>query len=381
MNILVINATTDLYGANRILAQVMEILGEKNKLILVVPQEGPLCEHLRARNVNVEFVFEQELPHIGRDMSTIPGMLRTLRKFSKSYFTLKKIIKQHNCTLAYVNTLSCVMNLRLLKWIGIKTVAHVHEILEQPKLFTDIINKSALNWADHIICVSAPVYENLLLHAPDQKRKNKLTTILNGIGDAFKETAYVEKPAAEKLTVCLIGRIKPEKGIWFFLDAIDQLSPEIAAKAVFQIVGGPAPGGDHHIVKLNESIAANKFGSSITYIPFTIDVKGLQAASDIQVVPSLMRDPFPTTILEGLSAGKPVIATNTGGAIQSVVHGETGFLINADDVAAFKQYLELLITDDTLRKKMGHNARQYFEQHFTLEIFRRNILHYLETVL
>ena len=92
------------------------------------------------------------------------------------------------------------------------------------------------------------------------------------------------------------------------------------------------------------------------------------------MVPSLLRDSFPTTVLEGLSAGKPVIATNTGGAVQSVDDNITGFLINPSDTNRFAEKMNILIADEALRVQMGKAARSAFLKRFTLNSFRENLL-------
>lgn len=378
MNILVINGSADLYGANRILAQVLEILSKEHRIVLLLPEEGLLTGYLEEQQVKAEIIYVAHLPNISRGMSSVPGLLQTGTRFVSCFFKLRKIIKQYHCDFAYVNTLSCFLNLKLLNWLRIPALLHVHELLIQPERITAMINRSAVKWADHIICVSAPVLENLQRHLPEAQGSRKMIAILNGIKDL--STAPADSPPAEKTVISLVGRIKPEKGIWFFLEAIDRLPPVVADQAVFRIIGGPAPGGENYIDELRCSITGSRYSDKITYIPFTKEVQLLQQSSDILVVPSLMKDPFPTTILESLSAGKPVIATNTGGSVQSVVHGETGFLVDAYDVAFFAHYLELLITNEALRSQMGYNARRYYEAHFTMEIFSREFLDYFNGI-
>ena len=71
---------------------------------------------------------------------------------------------------------------------------------------------------------------------------------------------------------------------------------------------------------------------------------------------------------------KPVIATNTGGAVQSVEDNVTGFLISPLDTKKFAEYLQALIESETLRNTMGKSARQFYLNNFTLEIFNDNFL-------
>ena len=127
------------------------------------------------------------------------------------------------------------------------------------------------------------------------------------------------------------------------------------------------------IQKLNQDIANHKYKEYIQYFSFIEDVREHLNMTDILLVPSLMADPFPTTILEGLSAGKPVIATNGGWAVQSIEDGVSGRLINRDTPNQFRDILTILITDETERRRLGANARERFLNMFQVNIFKENI--------
>jgi glycosyltransferase involved in cell wall biosynthesis len=365
MSVLIINASSDMYGASRILLQTMEIL-KPRKIILIVPSEGLLTKFL-ASNQNyshVQVKIAEDMPVIFRKMNLKHALqlLKNIYSFNK---VLKKIKKDCFVDWAYINTLSSFIIIRLLKRLSFKILVHVHEILENEKLFTRSINRYAVKWSDQIIAVSEPVRLNL-----EQACKNdNIVTVLNGIDDMF--VPPVTK-SSTKIIVSLFGRIKPEKGIWFFLDAIALLDKDILAKADFIIAGSAAPGGDHYIEKLKKDIATHPAKENIEFMYFIPDIKNILNSSDIIVVPSLMKDPFPTTILEAASAGKPVIATNAGGAVQSVKHKVTGFLISPADTEKFAECLKELLESKDLRNRMGSAAQSFYRENFTLDIFNKN---------
>lgn len=85
------------------------------------------------------------------------------------------------------------------------------------------------------------------------------------------------------------------------------------------------------------------------------DVPDIINAIDIQVNASVKPDPFPHVILEGMSLGKVVIATNLGGAVESVGDGQTGFLIPPDDKILAEKLL-VLMSDKQLISEMSNNA-------------------------
>jgi glycosyltransferase involved in cell wall biosynthesis len=75
---------------------------------------------------------------------------------------------------------------------------------------------------------------------------------------------------------------------------------------------------------------------------------------------------FPRSILEAMRAGLPVIASQVGGIGESVMDGETGFLVARGDVERLRTRLALLLSEADLRRRLGAAGRQRYEQHFTL---------------
>jgi glycosyltransferase involved in cell wall biosynthesis len=365
MTVLIINASSDMYGANRILLQTMEIL-KPRKIILIVPSEGLLTKFLGGNQnySHVQVKVVEGMPVVFRKMN-LKYALHLLKKIYSFNKVIKKIKKDCYVDWAYINTLSSFIIIRLLKRLRFKVLVHVHEILENDRLFTRSINRYSIKWSDQIIAVSEPVRLNL----EQACKKDNIVTVLNGIDDMFVPSVI---KSSTKITVSLFGRIKPEKGIWFFLDAIALLTEDTLSKAHFIIAGSVAPGGDHYLEKLKKDIEVHPARQNIEFRSFIPDIKNILNSSDIIVVPSLMKDPFPTTILEAASASKPVIATNTGGAVQSVKDNVTGFLISPMDTAKFAEYLQVLLESEDLRNRMGSAAQKFYRENFTLDIFKKN---------
>ncbi|MBI5591085.1 MAG: glycosyltransferase [Deltaproteobacteria bacterium] len=77
-------------------------------------------------------------------------------------------------------------------------------------------------------------------------------------------------------------------------------------------------------------------------------------------------DNFPTTILEAMGCGTPVVATRIGGIPEQVEDGVTGFLVPARDAAAMTERIMRLQEDEWQRKEMGFNALQRVRKHYSL---------------
>ena len=89
--------------------------------------------------------------------------------------------------------------------------------------------------------------------------------------------------------------------------------------------------------------------------------------ADVVAVPSVVFDTFPTVALEAMAARTPVIATCFGGAAESVVDGETGFIVNPFDSAGFADRLARTLKDSDLRREMGRLGRERVATAFSLE--------------
>ena len=78
-------------------------------------------------------------------------------------------------------------------------------------------------------------------------------------------------------------------------------------------------------------------------------------------------DNFPTAILESLSCGTPVIATNTGGIPEQVKPGENGFLVRSGDYNKMAHYANLILSDKDLRARLSNRAIEMSRPYYSLD--------------
>ncbi len=80
------------------------------------------------------------------------------------------------------------------------------------------------------------------------------------------------------------------------------------------------------------------------------------------VLPSTCLDACPTTVLEAMASGRPVVATTTGGIVDMIVDGENGLLVPPGDEYKLAEAMARLLNDADLRARLAAGARERVEQ-------------------
>jgi len=146
--------------------------------------------------------------------------------------------------------------------------------------------------------------------------------------------------------VIYVGRLIRDKGVVDLVEAMKQLP-----YAELLVVG---EGPDRACL---ESLAK---GSSTTFVgrlPHDTVVDHLRE-SRVLVLPTYLGDGLPNVILEAMSCGVPVVATNTAGIPDIVRHGETGYLYEFGDIRQMVIYISRLLADDELHRKLSEQGLQ-----------------------
>ncbi len=109
-------------------------------------------------------------------------------------------------------------------------------------------------------------------------------------------------------------------------------------------------------------------------------VAELLSVSDVCVLSS-KAEGFSNSIIEYMAAGRPVVATDVGGAREAIVEGETGFLVPAGDDRQLSQRLITLLKTPKLAREMGEKGKQIARDRFTCEVQLRQTEDLYESLL
>lgn len=147
----------------------------------------------------------------------------------------------------------------------------------------------------------------------------------------------------------------------------------------FVLMGGIVPGQEQDLVDLQGAIDKNELTPYIEIKDFASDISEPMSDADVCLVPSLVKDSFPTTVIEAMSAGRPVITTNNGGAKEAVIDGETGFLIDPNNTDQLSDRIMRLIQNRQRVEDMGEAGSARFNKHFTADTFAKNWMTFMNS--
>jgi glycosyltransferase involved in cell wall biosynthesis len=197
--------------------------------------------------------------------------------------------------------------------------------------------------------------------------RNKVAVILNGVDT--RRFAPVPDVAAIRSefgigptdpVVGIVAALRPEKNHELFLDMAARVVRELPA-ARFLIVGdGP---GRKSLEQRSHQLG---IADNTLFVGSRSDVPRLLAAMDVFALTSHI-EANPVSILEAMSVGRPVVATNVGSIHEAVAEGQTGFLVTPGDAYQFADRVTRLLNDPLRIQTMGAAARDAAIRRWSIE--------------
>lgn len=177
-----------------------------------------------------------------------------------------------------------------------------------------------------------------------------------------------------------VGRLVPRKGIDIVLQALPQVL-EVYPTLLYRIAGhGP---DEQRLRALTAQLCLEHAVQFVGVVPPT-QLPDLYRDAQIFVMPSREEqqqasiEGFGITYLEASASGLPVVAGRSGGAVEAVRDGETGFLVNPHDPKALANKLICLLQDRRLRGQLGSCGRKWIETEMNWDRAAREIRNALE---
>ena len=243
-----------------------------------------------------------------------------------------------------------------------------------------LVERSAYRLAHAVVANCEEVREQLIREGLPPK---KVRTIYNGLDPARVQAAQPDRGKilstlglpADKRFVTITANMRahvwnPEPACYkdhpTFLRAAQRVSERVP-DAAFIIAG------EGELKEATENLASDLGISDRTFfIGRCQDIGSLLFISEVCVLSS-RAEGFANAILEYMAAGRPVVATNVGGAKEAIVPGETGYLVKAGDHGAMADHIISLLLQPDVARRLGSHGRKAVGEKFSCQRQLQNV--------
>lgn len=262
---------------------------------------------------------------------------------------------------------------------SMKADARYHEVIDLSSLAERLqsmfvyprMELKLLRASMKITAVSQSVAKELKEYGLDVQ---EITVVGNGVDE--KTFVPLRNRNCTEKYVLFTGFLKPRKGLFDLIECAEYVC-RVYSDVNFVICGtGP------FLRKLEQEIRSKGLHKRILLLGYVNRNKLIQTFQNatVQVLPSHYEG-LPTVLLEAMSCGVPVVATDIGGNSDVISSGVNGFLVPPKCPEEMAKIVMRLIDDASLRENIGRAARKTIEKYYTWDKIADNILKCYENML
>ncbi|MEK7095299.1 MAG: glycosyltransferase family 4 protein [Patescibacteria group bacterium] len=291
--------------------------------------------------------------------SNLPGILARLQKDYQNFFVLKNIhaswatfINSSGFDVALVHTDLYTESPFILQFLKVPHVYHCHELLRigyekeyaftdkvsWPKYLYEILTRKYRVYIDRINARSAQhiITNSKFTQSNIKKAYGRQATICYSGVDT-----NIFKPVAKKSNTILFMGQKNYVGGYDFVQKIVSLLPK---KAKTRIINFGFPEGRPDTK--NDLVLAKAYSQALATLCVSYN------------------EPFGLKALESMACGTPALAVSEGGYVDSIIHGQTGWLLPRDP-QVFATLITKLIKNTAISIRLGKRARTHVIRNWT----------------
>ncbi len=176
-----------------------------------------------------------------------------------------------------------------------------------------------------------------------------------------------------RLRLLFLSNLMPEKGHADLLAALELLADRGVRGIDLRLAGGVDPDVAERVRERAAALAAAGIGVELLgRVEGGVKREQFRWA-DALVLPSHFLEGQPIVLLEAMSAGLPVIASDSSGIPFTVLDGEQALIVGAGEIAALAAAIERLRDEPALRERLGRSGRARFEQRYTHPSFAARV--------
>ena len=366
--ILLLHSSNDMYGASRIVLQVIDILIKaKYEVFVILPYEGVLNKIITDKGASCSVY---NLGVFRKKYMNLKGLHNRFLKIKKAKNHIANYIDKQRIDLLYTSTSVIISGGLAAKKSGIPSISHVHEIPTSNKLY-EIFSGLFLRYFSKTVIV---VSNSVAKHWQPYLKRNQLFKVYNGIIFPFTNASFNTKSkTVQNITVTSIARLIPYKGHKYFINVAKELI-KLNDQYQFLIVGDTFSGYESYEEELKILVSENDLHQNIHFLGYRSDVQAILAKTDLFFHPSIAPDPLPTVLFEAIKMKVPLVATKLGGAVEILDNGNCGLLVPHNNEIIAADLINDYFEDEKLKRLNIEKAIEHSNKHFSPKQFNKNIL-------
>ncbi len=363
--ILIISVMDSWGGGEEFILRLTKNLSEY-KFYIASPQNA-VSQRFENEGLNVFHISSLKKFYRAEWGWSLSAVLKTLFYAKLSSLSLVRIILKNKIDLIIANgNFAAVYALPASfftrrKFIGIQHLIHRKNSVEEKII--KLLNRRILKF----IAVSKSVEENIK-ELIGKYSDEKILIINNGIE---LPPAKIQDKKSNQISIGVVGSIVRLKGIDMIINAAKEVirsNEDIHLK----IYGNTREkDSEKYLEELKFLISENSLEESVHFFSFEKDKDRLYNSFDILVSFSTVPESFSYSVLEAMSYGKIVIASDVGGPKEFLSNGVNGFLVNPLDVKALSDKLKFCVENLFSDKfsEIRNNARKTVAEKYSVENF------------
>ena len=321
MKILFLSHYSFLYGSNKSLDSLIGYYSRQGEQVeVMLPSRGEFYHHLVKKDIKVHhFMFLYEVLYYKWNRKYLSLPLFWFYDLVAFPFLCIKILSI-NPDVIYTNSSADLFSVWVAKILRKPHVIHVREFMEEDFggrcIFGRAFKRMTILRSDIIICVSKAVANSVIGDMP-----HKAKVIYNGLPDAKGDYEYPDLKS--KLRIGVVGNIDVSKQ----QDLAISFMPKILERypyAELHIIGDKECPYKRQLLQQVKDL---KLGDKVFFDGFVKDVEDIYRRFDILLMCSRC-EAFGRVTIEAMLRKKPVIGYESGGTVELIEQGITGFKFN-----------------------------------------------------
>lgn len=188
-------------------------------------------------------------------------------------------------------------------------------------------------------------------------------------------------PMDTRPVVLLPARLTHWKGQTVLIDAAAQIEKERSGSAVY-VLAGDAQGRQEYVGDLHDRARKHGIEHAVKIVGHLVDMPAALAAATVAVFPSTDAEAFGRAAVEAQAMGVPVVASNKGGLAETIVDGDSGFLVPPADPRRLAFAVDrVLALSPEQRKNMGERGAARVRARYSVDALQTATLQVYERLL